>query len=145
LQDQLKALEAQSARFVKAQQLAGLLRGLLRALHFVLGALTLYFYLNFVLGLYPWTRGFAVWLFALILSPLKTMGNAVLATIPDLIFLVILFFVDVFNEYGVAIMTSSYMADPAEPKLVPKDQWFVPPATPPLRSAPGDLLKQSAH
>ena len=38
---------------------------------------------------------------------------------------------DVFNEYGVAIMTPSYEADPAEPKLVPKDQWYAPPAAAP--------------
>ncbi len=93
LQDHLKALEAQAAQFVKAQQLAHFLRGLIKALHLVLGALTLYLYLNFVLGLYPWTRGFAVWLFDLVLNPLQTMGTAVLATIPDLVFLVILFFV----------------------------------------------------
>ena len=93
LQDHLKALEAQSARFVKAQQLAQFLRGIIKALRLVLGALTLYVYLNFVLGLYPWTRGIAVWLFDLILNPLETMGTAVLATVPDLVFLVILFFV----------------------------------------------------
>jgi small-conductance mechanosensitive channel len=40
---------------------------------------------------------------------------------------------DVFNEYGVAIMTPSYIADPPEPKLVPKEDWFAPPAAP----APG--------
>ena len=93
LRAHLKALEAQSARFIKAQQLAQFLRGLVRALHLVLAALTLYFYLNFVLGLYPWTRGFANWLFDLILSPLQTMGTAALATVPNLVFLVILFFV----------------------------------------------------
>jgi hypothetical protein len=38
---------------------------------------------------------------------------------------------DVFNEYGVAIMTPSYRADTKEPKLVPKDQWYADPATPP--------------
>jgi small-conductance mechanosensitive channel len=37
---------------------------------------------------------------------------------------------DVFNEYGVAIMTPSYVADPEEPKLVPKAQWYAPPAAP---------------
>jgi small-conductance mechanosensitive channel len=56
-------------------------------------ALTLYFYLNFVLGQFPWTRGFAVWLFDLVLNPLQTMGDALLAVIPDLVFLVILYFV----------------------------------------------------
>jgi small-conductance mechanosensitive channel len=38
---------------------------------------------------------------------------------------------DVFNEYGVAIMTPSYIADPPDPKLVPKGEWYAPPATPP--------------
>ncbi|MCP4897191.1 MAG: mechanosensitive ion channel, partial [bacterium] len=37
---------------------------------------------------------------------------------------------DVFNEYGVAIMTPSYVEDPPEPKLVPEDQWYAAPAKP---------------
>jgi small-conductance mechanosensitive channel len=35
---------------------------------------------------------------------------------------------DVFNEYGVQIMTPAYEADPAQPKVVPRDQWTLPPA-----------------
>jgi small-conductance mechanosensitive channel len=35
---------------------------------------------------------------------------------------------DVFNEYGVQIMTPAYESDPREPKLVPKEQWFSAPA-----------------
>ncbi len=35
---------------------------------------------------------------------------------------------DVFNEYGVQIMTPAYEGDPEVPKLVPKDQWFMAPA-----------------
>jgi small-conductance mechanosensitive channel len=35
---------------------------------------------------------------------------------------------DVFNEYGVQIMTPSYVADPGQPKIVPKDQWYAAPA-----------------
>jgi small-conductance mechanosensitive channel len=38
---------------------------------------------------------------------------------------------DVFNEYGVQIMTPAYEGDPKEPKLVPRDQWFSAPAKPP--------------
>ena len=38
---------------------------------------------------------------------------------------------DVFNEYGVQIMTPSYEADPVTPKIVPRDQWFAPPAAAP--------------
>jgi small-conductance mechanosensitive channel len=35
---------------------------------------------------------------------------------------------DVFNEYGVQIMTPAYMADPPIPKVVPPDQWPTAPA-----------------
>jgi small-conductance mechanosensitive channel len=93
LKAHLKALEAHSARFVKSQELVKFLRGLVRAFYAVLVALTLYFSLNFVLGLYPWTRGFSVWLFDLILDPLQRMGEGLLASIPDLVFLVVLYFV----------------------------------------------------
>lgn len=38
---------------------------------------------------------------------------------------------DVFNEYGVAIMTPAYRADTQEPKLVPTENWYLAPAKPP--------------
>jgi small-conductance mechanosensitive channel len=38
---------------------------------------------------------------------------------------------DVFNEYGVQIMSPHYMMDPNAPHVVPKEKWFAPPATPP--------------
>ena len=37
---------------------------------------------------------------------------------------------DVFNEYGVQIMTPAYEGDTPEPKVVPKEKWFAPPAKP---------------
>jgi small-conductance mechanosensitive channel len=42
---------------------------------------------------------------------------------------------DVFNEYGVQIMTPAYEGDPEIPKVVPKDQWYLAPAKP--DAAPG--------
>jgi len=35
---------------------------------------------------------------------------------------------DVFNEYGVQIMSPQYFEDPAEPKVVPRERWFTAPA-----------------
>ncbi len=35
---------------------------------------------------------------------------------------------DVFNEYGVQIMSPQYFEDPAVPKIVPPDQWYAAPA-----------------
>ena len=42
---------------------------------------------------------------------------------------------DVFNEFGVQIMTPNYETDPEIPKLVPPDQWFPAPAKPAAKSA----------
>jgi small-conductance mechanosensitive channel len=35
---------------------------------------------------------------------------------------------DTFNEHGVQIMSPNYEADPAAPKVVPREKWFEPPA-----------------
>jgi small-conductance mechanosensitive channel len=40
---------------------------------------------------------------------------------------------DLFNEYGVQIMTPAYERDPESPKVVPREQWYAAPA-----KAPGD-------
>jgi small-conductance mechanosensitive channel len=37
---------------------------------------------------------------------------------------------DIFNEYGVQIMTPAYEGDPEQPKLVRREEWFTPPARP---------------
>ena len=38
---------------------------------------------------------------------------------------------DVFNEYGVQIMTPAYKSDTPEPKIVPKEKWYTEPAKAP--------------
>ena len=57
---------------------------------------------------------------------------------------------DVFNEYGVQIMTPAYEGDPEQAKVVPRDQWFMSPAAlptsipervvePPMAAPPADV------
>jgi hypothetical protein len=41
---------------------------------------------------------------------------------------------DVFNEYGVQIMSPHYRSDPTEPQVVPKEEWYAPPAQPPAQT-----------
>jgi small-conductance mechanosensitive channel len=43
---------------------------------------------------------------------------------------------DAFNEHGVQIMSPSYEADPEGKKIVPRDQWFASPASPPAQPPP---------
>jgi small-conductance mechanosensitive channel len=38
---------------------------------------------------------------------------------------------DVFNEHGVQIMSPHYEEDPSQPQVVPKKDWYLPPAKPP--------------
>jgi small-conductance mechanosensitive channel len=38
---------------------------------------------------------------------------------------------DLFNEYGVQIMSPNYEADRSAPTVVPKERWYAPPASPP--------------
>ncbi len=57
---------------------------------------------------------------------------------------------DVFNEYGVQIMTPAYEGDPAEPKVVPKERWHLAPAQVRARdegpaSAPFDGKQEAAQ
>ncbi len=93
LQTQIRTLEQRSARLLRSRNLTRGLRALTKAVFLALVALTLYLSTQFVLGLFPWTRRFADWLFGLILSPLQEIGRGVLGAIPDLMWLIILFFI----------------------------------------------------
>ena len=89
----VQSVGIQSFQIVRAEQIWVLLR---RAL---LGARTLvilglaFVYLQYVLGLLPWTRGASSRLLQYILDPLVTMGWGVANALPDLLFLVILILV----------------------------------------------------
>ncbi|MEC5397122.1 mechanosensitive ion channel family protein [Uliginosibacterium sp. H1] len=45
---------------------------------------------------------------------------------------------DVFNEYGVQIMSPNYEGDPEQPKLVAREQWYAAPASRPDATAAGE-------
>ena len=44
--------------------------------------------------------------------------------------------IDVFNEYGVQIMSPNYEADPPEPIVIPRERWYAAPATQPVPAPP---------
>jgi hypothetical protein len=107
LDARIRVLEAKSSRIVQARQVAMTLHGLLRGGH-VLGVLiVLYVYLNTVLGLFPWTRGIAARLFDFVLDPLRVLGGGFVAYLPNLFFLVVLFFI---TRYLLKIMRMAFEA-----------------------------------
>jgi small-conductance mechanosensitive channel len=90
LAGRIEGLEKESIQLVRASQLWKALHGAFKALRVLLALVILYVYLNFVLGLYPWTRPAAQGLFDLIMDPLRAMGSALISEIPNLVFLALL-------------------------------------------------------
>lgn len=86
----LRGLQIQTFRVIQAEQLWATLLALLRLVRVVALLVLVVSYAEFVLGIYPWTRFLAIRSGALLLDPLRTMGNATLAVVPDLVFIAIL-------------------------------------------------------
>lgn len=86
-------LASKSHQLIHAGTIWSLIAGLLKALRILLFLTVAYFYLNTVLGLFPWTRPAAHVLLELVLNPLLTLWHGFLAELPSLIFLVVLWFV----------------------------------------------------
>jgi len=89
----IKKLESKSRYLIRAEMLLGVLAGTLRTAKILIVIIVSYIYVNLVLGLYPWTRLFAGRLFSIVLEPLRIMGLGIISQIPNLVFLVILYFV----------------------------------------------------
>ncbi|MBX3302963.1 MAG: mechanosensitive ion channel family protein [Nitrospira sp.] len=89
----VEALGSRVFPVVDGEQLWEVMRSSARmARNLVLLVLAL-FYIQLVLGLYPWTRSLSGQLLALVLDPLRTIGLAVVDAVPNVIFLIILAFV----------------------------------------------------
>jgi len=93
VQRRIHGLEIQSFELVRAERIRAALGTILRGLRALgLVVLTLV-YLHFVLSLYPSTRVIAAHVLDLISDPLRTMSQALVAAIPNLAFLAVLYYV----------------------------------------------------
>jgi len=89
----VKDLASKSHQLLQADQIWTLFAGLLGTIRVISLALVVYFYLNTALGLFPWTRPFAIMLFDLVLNPVESLWLGFIEALPDLVFLVVLFLV----------------------------------------------------
>lgn len=85
-------LASKSHHLIQAEQLWTLVAGLLSAIRVFVLLVLVYTYLNTVLGLFPWTRPAALVLFDLVFNPVKSLWYGFVDSLPDLMFLVILYF-----------------------------------------------------
>ena len=79
-----------SFEIVRAEQLWHALHRGISVTAGVVALVVVYVYLNYVLLLFPWTRGLGRNLLAIMLRPLVTLGTGAVAFLPDLVFLVVL-------------------------------------------------------
>ncbi len=86
-------LKAKSFQFFSTGSLWGAILSFIGTLQLVVSLVIFYVYLNFVLGLFPWTRALALRLFSILVEPLQVLGGAFVDSLPSLIFLAILFLI----------------------------------------------------
>lgn len=85
----IEGLAGKTHQIVKVEQLWFLLKGLLNVAWVVVVIVIVYAYLNYVLALFPWTRGFSKRLLSIVMDPLQTIGSGLVRIIPNLVFLAI--------------------------------------------------------
>lgn len=91
--DRIHSVSVQSFQILRRETLWAALRGVVAFLRLIAVLAVLYVYLQYVLALFPWTRSAGNRLEGYVIGPLETMGQGIVAQIPNLIFLAILFFV----------------------------------------------------
>jgi small-conductance mechanosensitive channel len=89
----IEKLEAKSLQILKAKQIWSVLKTIIRLVWAVLILTILYFFINLVLNLFPWTRYVSQNLLGYVTNPLFSIVKAIIDYLPDLFFLIILFFV----------------------------------------------------
>ncbi|NWG75426.1 MAG: mechanosensitive ion channel family protein [Rubrivivax sp.] len=91
--EKLKSFQDRAFQIVRAEKLWQLLAGFLNFARIAVVLTIAYFYLDYVLALFPWTRGLSKSLMSIAIDPLRTMGLGFIDMIPNLVFLAILFVV----------------------------------------------------
>ncbi|HCU53856.1 MAG TPA: mechanosensitive ion channel protein MscS [Gammaproteobacteria bacterium] len=89
-QQRMEQLKAETRKIVQAERLQTALQGLFGFMSTLLQLTMVLVYLEFMLALWPWTRPLSERVLVIVLDPLRSMGAAVLAAIPGLVFVAIL-------------------------------------------------------
>lgn len=92
VKSRIQELETKSLRIIQAEQIWYVFRVGLRLMRVFTVLLIAWIFLDFVLDLFPWTRYFSNTAFGHIINPLQKMGLAVIGYIPNLIFLILLYY-----------------------------------------------------
>ena len=90
---QVKSVGIGTFEILRPDQLWVVMGGMIGALRGAILLIAVFIYVEYVMGLFPWTRATAGAIQEQVKGPLESIGRGVAAAIPNLIFLVILFLV----------------------------------------------------
>jgi small-conductance mechanosensitive channel len=91
--ERIRALGIQSFKVVRAEQIWNALQRIIKLSRVVAILAACFIYLQYVLVLFPWTRGTGLRLRGYLLNPLETLVFGAIGHIPNIIFLIILYFI----------------------------------------------------
>jgi small-conductance mechanosensitive channel len=91
--ERVKTLTISSFEVLRAERIWAVVRGVVRLLAAVAAIGVVVTYLRYALGQFPWTRAIALDVAEWVVAPLRIIGAGLLARIPDLIFLAVLFLI----------------------------------------------------
>jgi len=89
----LEASKIQSLHVVQTEQIWLIVSGFITAIKVILWLVLSYAYINLVMRFFPWTRDLAENLISVLVDPLRVIGGGIIAALPKVVFLVILFLV----------------------------------------------------
>jgi small-conductance mechanosensitive channel len=89
----IETLETQSFSLIRANQIWKIYNSVIRLLKIVIIVVFVAFSVNYILGLFPWTRNVSTYVLKLLGDPFVSMGKGILHFLPDLAFLVVLYFI----------------------------------------------------
>lgn len=90
---QVHDVAIQSFRILNAAQIWTGVTAALRGSSWLAAIIVFYIYIEYVLSLFPWTRESSQQLLGVLLDPLQGMARVTLAKLPDVIFIVVLYFI----------------------------------------------------
>ena len=93
LKRKIENIESKSKRLLQARQIWHVFKFIIAVSRAVLVLLVIYIFLNFVLGLFPWTRQLAGTLLKFVIDPLEVLWLAFVNYLPKLFFLIIIYLI----------------------------------------------------
>ena len=89
----IDSVEIKSFRLIKSGQLFKVISVFFRTVKILTIIIIIAIFVEYILGIFPWTNNVAVSVLQLFLKPLKTIGTGFLNFLPSLAFLIVIFFI----------------------------------------------------